>query len=121
MIHNYYVVAVGSGNIIDVTGRPIEPIQRPLPQQSIATLDLDRTLVHQNFNEEKLKRLLHEHPAEVVVEETFPVEAWWLLRAIKPGVRVRDLCREYQIETLREYRHRSRQQINEARQKDAKI
>ena len=36
------------------------------------------------------------------------MESWYLLRSIKPGVRVRDLCKEYQIETLREYRHRSR-------------
>jgi hypothetical protein len=34
---------------------------------------------------------------------------------------VRDLCRPYQIETLREYRRRSRQQINEARRNGTKI
>jgi predicted amidohydrolase len=30
-------------------------------------------------------------------------------------------CFDFQIETLREYRHRSREQINEARRKGAKI
>jgi len=34
---------------------------------------------------------------------------------------VRDLCQQHQIETLREYRHRSREQINDARTKDKKI
>jgi hypothetical protein len=38
-----------------------------------------------------------------------------VLRAVKPGVRVRDLCKQYQLETLHEYRHRSRDQINERR------
>jgi hypothetical protein len=49
------------------------------------------------------------------------MEGWYVLRAVKPGVRVRDLCMAYKIETLREYRHRSRQQINDARKKGAKI
>lgn len=50
IIHNYYIVAVGQGSMIDITGREIEPALRPKPQQAIATLDLDRTLVHDNFN-----------------------------------------------------------------------
>ena len=71
--------------------------------------------MHTNFNEEKVPKLLREHAGELELERTYPAEAWWLLRALKPGVRVRDLCRLYGIETLREYQHRSRQQINEAR------
>ena len=72
-------------------------------------------------NEEKVARLLREHAGEVEVERRFEAEAWRLLRAVKPGVRVQDLCRQYQIETLREYRHRSRQQINETRRTGGKI
>jgi hypothetical protein len=121
LIHNYYIAAVGNGNLIDMTGREIDSVQRPKSQQAIALVDLDRTLVHYNFNEDKVARLLREHAGEIEVERNFPAEAWWLLRAVKPGVRVRDLCKKYQIETLREYRHRSRQQINEARKKDGKI
>lgn len=121
MIHNYYIVAVGNGNMVDITGHEIEPAARPKPQQAIATLDLDRTLVHDNFNEEKVARLFREHAGEVEVERRCDAEAWRLLRAVKPGVRVRDLCRQYQIETLREYRHRSRQQINDARRTRGKI
>ena len=54
-------------------------------------------------------------------ERVLKMESWYLLRSTKPGVRVRDLCREYEIETLREYRHRSRRQINEAREKGRRI
>ncbi len=43
------------------------------------------------------------------------MEGWYVLRAVAPGVRVRDLCKQYGIETLREYRHRSRDQINDLR------
>lgn len=121
MVHNYYVVAVGDGNIIDITGQTIDKVNRPRPGQFIATLDLDRTLIHTNFNEGKVAKLLAEHRGDVEQERFFAPEAWYLLRAVKPGVRVRDLCRQYQIETLREYRHRSRDQINEARRKGNKI
>jgi len=155
MLHNYYVVAVGAGNLIDLTGKTLEapptekgtgpicrngrtnlrsvpgashkldlspfPVQTPCPGQFIATLDLDRTLIHTNFNEEKVQRLLREHKGEVEMEKFFDAEAWYLLRALKPGVRVRDLCRQYQIETLRDYRHRSRRQIDEARKTGKRI
>ena len=108
MIHNYYVVAVGRGNMIDNLGQTIDNVEKPRPQQSIVTLDLDRTLLHTNFNKEKLARLLREHRGEIVAG-TIPRRGV-VVRAprLKPGVRVRDLCKQYQIETLREYRHRSR-------------
>lgn len=110
----WHVVTVGDGSMIDFTGRPIAT-QTPRPQQFHATLDLDRTIIHENFNEEKVAELLKRHAGEVELEQRFAREAWYLLRATAPGVRVRDLCRKYQIETLREYRQRSRRQINEAR------
>jgi predicted amidohydrolase len=121
MIHNYYVVAVGRGTFIDNLGRTIDAVEKPRPQQLIATLDLDRTLIHSNFNKEKLARMLREHRGEIVEEQFLDAESWHVLRAIKPGVRVGDLCKQYQIETLREYRHRSREQINDARAKDKPI
>lgn len=118
---NYYVVPVGEGNIIDSTGKTLENLEKPRPGQFIATLDLDRTFVHTNFNEAKVKKLLAEHKGEIEEEAFFRMESWHLLRAVKPGVRVRDLLKQYQIETLREYRHRSRKQINEAREKGGRI
>jgi hypothetical protein len=115
MIHNYNIVAVGWGNIIDVFGHDLQNVEKPRPQQFIATLDLDRTLMHFNFNEAKVQKMLGEHRGEIELEKTLPMESWYVLRAVKAGVRVRDLCRSYQIETLREYRERSREKLNEAR------
>jgi len=119
--YNYYVVPVGEGNIIDSTGKTLEQVEKPRPKQVIATLDLDRTFVHTNFNTEKVKRLLQEHAGEVEQEHFFSMESWHLLRAVKPGVRVRELCKQYGIETLREYRHRSRREINKARAEGRRI
>ena len=121
MLYHYCVVPVGAGNIIDAAGKTVEGVEKPMPQQFIATLDLDRTFVHENFNGEKVSRLLKEHKDGVAVEQRYGMESWWLLKATKPGVRVRDLCGQYKIETLREYQHRSRKQINEARQKGNRI
>jgi hypothetical protein len=121
MLYHYYVVPVGAGNIIDVTGRNMENVEKPHPQVLIATLDLDRTFIHTNFNEAKVPKLLNDHKGEVALEHTYDMESWWLLRAVKPGVRVRDLCKEYKIETLREYQHRSREQINQARKEGRRI
>jgi len=90
--YNYYVVPVGEGNIIDATGKTLEEVEKPRPKQVIATLDLDRTFVHTNFNTEKVKRLLQGHAGEVEQEHFFSMESWHLLRAVKPGVRVRELC-----------------------------
>ncbi len=121
MIHNYYIVAVGRGNIIDIFGKAVDKVEKPRPQQFIATLDLDRTLVHTNFNEAKVAKLLREYRGEVVQERFLDMESWYVLRSLKPGVLVRDLCKQVHIETLREYRQRSRTQINEARAKGKKV
>lgn len=121
MIHNYYVVSAGWGNMIDLLGKTIDDVETPRPQQFIATLDLDRTLIHQDFNKEKVAKLLKEHTGEIALEQFLKMEGWYLLRSLRPGVRVRDLCKQYQLETLREYRQRSREQINDARVKDKTI
>jgi predicted amidohydrolase len=123
MLHHYYVVPVGAGNLIDITGKTLESpqVQKPMPAQTLATLDLDRTLIHTNFNEKKVEKLLKEHKGEVELERFFEMEAWYLVRAAKPGVRVRELCKQYEIEVLRDYCSRSRRQIDEARKTGKRI
>ena len=68
--------------------------------------------------------MLKERAGEIVVERKQDEEdlaPWWLFKATKGGVRVRDVLKEYEIETLREYQNRSRRQINEAREKGERI
>jgi hypothetical protein len=124
ILYHYYIVPVGAGNIMDITGRPVEPVEKPLPKQFIATLDLDRSFAHYDFNRQKVDKMLKEHEGEIKVERTLSDEdpaPWWLFQATKPGVRARDLLKEHGIETLRDYQHRSRRQINEARAKGERI
>lgn len=117
MIHNYYVVAAGWGNMIDIMGKNVEPEEKPLPDQFIATLDLDITIVHKDYTTESIKKLLQEQKGKVeLVPDVGEMEGWYVLRAVAPGVRVRELCKQYGIETLREYRRRSRDQLNELRE-----
>ena len=120
-LYHYYVVPVGAGNIIDATGQTLEKVEQPRAGQYIATVDLDRTFIHQDFTQEKVEKLLREHKDEVEQETFSGSKAWSLLRSLKPGIRVRDLCTQYKIETLRQYQHRSRQQINEARKEGKRI
>jgi hypothetical protein len=124
ILHHYYIVPVGAGNIMDITGKPVENVDTPKPKQFIVTLDLDRTFVHYDFNREKVEKMLAERKDEIVVERNLGQEdlaPWWLFKATKPGVRVRDVLREYGIEPLRDYQHRSREQINQARKKGERI
>ncbi len=124
ILYHYYIVPVGAGNIVDITGKTVENIEKPCPKQFIATLDLDRAFAHHDFNREKVEKMLKEHKDEITVERNLSDEdlaPWWLFTAVKPGVRVRELLKKYEIETLREYQHRSRQQINQARKQAKRI
>ena len=122
MIHNYYIVAVGWGNMIDRFGKTIEPAEKPMPQQSIATVDLDLTPIHKDYNYERVAKLLKEQKGKAeLLKDIGEMEGWFVLRAIAPGVRIRDLCKQYQIETLREYRYRSREGLNELRKANKPI
>ncbi|QDT73120.1 Aliphatic amidase [Lacipirellula limnantheis] len=122
MIHNYAIVAVGRGNIIDVMGRDLEEVESPLPQQFIATIDLDTTIVHSDFNGEKVSALLKKHQGEIEeIAELGKFEGWHVLKATAPGVSARAACREFELETLREYRQRSRREINERRVEGKRI
>jgi predicted amidohydrolase len=124
ILYHYYIVPVGAGNIIDITGKTFEKIEKPRPKQFIATLDLDRAFAHQDFNREKVREMIAEHNSEIEVEQDLNNEdlaPWWLFKATRPGLSVRKLLKKYGIETLREYQHRSRKQINEAREKGERI
>lgn len=121
MLYHYYIVPVGFGNIIDITGEFIKDIQKPNDSISIAELDLDRTFIHENFTGEKIARLLEDYKGKIIIEHHYKMEAWYLLKSLSPELSVRRLCKEYNIETLREYQYRSRYQINSARKIGDKI
>ena len=114
-LYHYYIVPVGAGNIIDVTGKEMV-CQNPREQHFIATLDLDRVFIHDNYTQEKVQKMLMDYKGKVEIEQRYNMEAWTLIRSVDSTVSVRQLCQKYQIETLRQYQHRSRLQINRVRE-----
>jgi hypothetical protein len=124
-VFKYHVISCGfPGDIVDKTGDQHANIRvgggdggdearAAFPMLRMATIDLDRTFVHWDYNAEKMKALLVDHP-EVMIEIIGP--PFWLLKATDNTTSVRALLKEYKIETNREYIHRSRQGLNQLRQ-----
>lgn len=117
--HHYYIVTSTYTRdclVYDITGKCILD-QKDDGDITIArfTLDMDRRIYHYNFNRDKRDKLLSEHGDEIEEEVNMPREEWFVLKANKPGVRVRDLAGKYGLEELRDYKSRSRKHIDELR------
>ena len=72
-------------------------------------------IYHSDFNIKKRDKLLAEHPLDVELEKILDREAWFVLRALRPGVSARGLAAEYGLEELRPYKNRSRNEIDRMR------
>ena len=119
LLHHYYIVTSTYSKdcqVYDITGERIldEKSDKPVTVARI-TLDLDRTIFHENFNLEKRDSLLKEHAGEVEQEVYMSREGWFVLRAKKPGVSARSLTKAYNMEILTDYQNRSRREINKMR------
>lgn len=77
-----------------------------------ATIDIDRTFAHWDFNAAKVKQMMNEHP-EVLMEVNGP--PFYLLKSTSNTTSIRSLLKNYSIETNREYITRSRQGLNRMR------
>jgi predicted amidohydrolase len=115
-LHHYYIVTstwTGDCLVYDINGKNILDIS---DQNDITAayfeLDMDRQIYHYNFNQDKLKQLLNDHGEEVIVDCDMPREEWFVLKAKRAQISVRELAKQYGLETLRDYIHRSRQHIN---------
>jgi len=80
-------------------------------------LDLDRCIFHENFNTDKLEKLLQESPRRVEVEKHWPAEQWIIVRSAMAGQSARAVCAEAGMEELRHYKFRSRAAIDDMRGK----
>jgi len=69
-----------------------------------------------------VQKLLREHQGQLqLLPNIGDMEGWYVLRSTATGVQIQKLCKQYQIETLRDYRNRSRQQINQLRKEDKHV
>ncbi|MFC2076152.1 carbon-nitrogen hydrolase family protein [candidate division KSB1 bacterium] len=116
--HHFYIVTSTLRRdciVYDITGEEIHYQKSGDVNVSRITLDLDRCIYHVDFNVPKRQKMMEEHPGEVVLEKFWDREAWFVLRAVRPGVSARKLAAEYGLEELRHYKDRSRRQIDQKR------
>ena len=78
---------------------------------SRAHIDLDKVICHHNFNREKISQMLRDHPGKIELEHDYDREEWCVIRSIS-DISTKELCREYKIERLRDYKRRSREVNN---------
>ena len=105
----------GNCMVFDINGERIVNVRGTSHFTQWVTLDLDRCIFHENYNEDKLAALLAEDPRRVEVEKRMPDEQWIIVRSVREGVSARAACCEVGMEELREYKKRSRIEIDAMR------
>ena len=117
--HNYYIVSstlVPDCAVYDINGREIY-YQKSSNGINISrlTIDLDRCIFHYDLNLSKRDELLKKHAGEIEQDSCSEREAWFTLKAIKPGISARKLAREYGLEELGHYKKRMGEKIDKLR------
>jgi len=92
--------------IIDCTGATVARTSDHLPYAT-ALLNLNRRVVHMDYNLSKLDRMRTKYAGEVIVEDLRD-EAVCVITSLKEGLEVADLIEEFGVETLPDYFDRSR-------------
>ena len=118
LLHHYYIVTSTYSKdcqVYDITGERILDENSENITIARITLDLDRGIYHENFNMEKLEKLLNSYGEEVEKELYLPREQWFVLKAKKPGVLARELAKKFGMEELTDYQDRSRREIDKKR------
>jgi predicted amidohydrolase len=113
--HHFYIVTATQTSdclVYDITGEKLIYKKSEKVNVATVTLDLDRAIYHENFNLPKRDKLLKEHSEDVEQERWMELEQWFVLKAKRPGVSVRQLAKQYELEELRHYLDRSRRSID---------
>ena len=138
-LYHFAIVPAGWGDITDQTGRVAADLSQPSADVFVATLDLDKTYVHTDFDSGEVDALLSAHAGDVELEtideycagvskcasqaDLVAQSNFRLLRrtdaGYAKGVTVRGLLAQYKIRDLRTYQLQARAAINEQRQRAA--
>lgn len=111
--YHYYVVtstSVGKGDCraADINGDWIlvqYPAEGAVAHTAFVTLDLDRMIFHKNYNEAVIRQILQEHPGKLTVDDSlYGEEEWLILSAPEGEVTVKELCRQYGLVPLRQFK-----------------
>lgn len=116
MRYGFYMVAAygAESAVVDMSGRFLarqgnETHQvrgRRLPPWVTVAINTDRELFHLDFNQDKFPAIRREYGPDVAIEVHQP-EAVFTLASLSDHFTVADLCREFQLEPLRDYLARS--------------
>jgi predicted amidohydrolase len=118
LLHHFPIISATQTTdciVYDIDGTELLYEKNEDVNVSRCTLDLDRGIYHQNFNLERLDKLLDEHSENIEVERRLPREEWFVLRSKRVRFSARELAREYGLEELRDYINRSRKEVDEKR------
>jgi len=113
-INHHYAIVTSSRKpdfaVYDIDGTEVTYNRKSNNQILIsrARIDLDKLICHHNFNREKITKMLKDHPGKIELEHDYDREEWCVIRSAS-DISARALCREYKIESLRDYKRRSRE------------
>lgn len=115
--HFYIVTSTLFGDCIvyDINGKELLYEKSEGINISRITLDLDRGIYHENFNIEKRDRLFKDYAGSIQQELHMEREQWFILKSTHAGVKARELAKSYGMEELRDYKNRSRLEIDRMR------
>jgi predicted amidohydrolase len=115
--HHYYIASATrypDTTVYDISGDEMSYAVNDGVVINKTVIDLDRTIFHENFNLEKCEKLLNKYP-DIKVEKKFPREQWFILASQNERISVKKAAREFEMEDLRTYIHRSGLEINNLR------
>lgn len=116
--NNFYIVTstlFSDCIVYDINGKEILYEKSEGINISHITLDLDRGIYHENYNTEKRDKLLKEYAGSIEQELFMEREQWFILKSTQAGVKTRELAKSYGMEELRDYKNRSRLEIDKMR------
>ena len=67
-LYHYHIVPSGFGDIRDITGEVVSTLNQTSKDVFVADIDLDRTMLHSDFNRPGLATLLADHKGDVEAE-----------------------------------------------------
>jgi hypothetical protein len=121
--NHHYVIVTSTQKpdfaVYDIDGKEVTYSRHKHNQILISRthIDVDRIICHHNFNRDKIFKMLREHPGKIELEHDYDREEWCVLRSISPEVSARELCSQYGIEKLRDYKRRSKKHSDSLRTK----
>jgi predicted amidohydrolase len=102
-----------ASSVPDENGVIVDPLGRTLAESSaygriiFAKINLDSQIVHIDYNVQKVRALKEKYREHVTIETASP-EAVYFLSSVHPEKSIKDMMKEFEIETLDEYLDRAR-------------